>query len=311
MLKFSLCRLALTLSLIGASTLPAAAEALQTGISNTQYPLPPHAVTFPQTTALLVSFPSEIVADVGAEESVPLTLPLAQPLFDAYGRAIVPANTPISLRILPHKDGALLVTESIVVNGQYVPLQAQSHFIPGQTITRATAQQMAKTNSAVFGNLSTSLAGAAGADLPTLQRAGFAGAAFGILSGLSSPDELRIVRIAPGSVHTLALQMPLTLFSAPPTASLPTSSQAAPAASEFSFRNSIEYEDYLDGLIRAYENGEVSQEDARIRVEAADSFARSEWGISPLPGIRSRIAQHFGYTYAIDRDRLASAILNR
>ena len=311
MLKSSLCRVALTLSLIGATTLPAVAESLQTGVSNFQSPLPNQAVTLPQTTALLVSFPNEVVADVGANESVPLTLPLAQPLFDPLGRAIVPANTPISLRIRPHEEGALLVTESIVVNGQYVPLQAQSHFIPGQTITRATAQQMARTNSAVYGNLSTSLAGAAGADLPTLQRAGFAGAAFGIISGLSSPDNLRIVRIAPGSVHTLALKMPLTLFSGPPTASVPVSPQAESASPQFSFRNSLEYSEFLEAVIRDYQAGDMTREEALAVVIAADDLASNQLGLYPLAGLRGQIARHFGYTYSIDNDRLASAILGR
>ena len=313
MLKSSLCRLALTLSLIGATTLPAVAESLETGINSLQSPssLPTQTVTLPLTTALLVAFPSEVVADVGANESVPLTLPLAQPIFDTYGRALVPANSPVNLRIRPHEEGALLVTESIVVNGQYVPLKAQSHFIPGQTITRATAQQMARTNSAVFGNLSTSLAGAAGADLPTLERAGFVGAAFGIVSGLSSPDNLRIVRIAPGSVHSLALQMPVTLFSAPPTASAPTRPQTAPAASQFGFRNSLEYSEFLESVIREYQAGEMSREEALALVMAADSHASNQLGLYPLAGLRGQIARHFGYTYSIDGDRLASAILNR
>ncbi|WP_157072236.1 hypothetical protein [Picosynechococcus sp. PCC 73109] len=158
-------------------------------------------------SAILVNFPSAVVVDVGQKDDYPLTLPLFQDLRSASGELLAPANTPITLRVKPHKDGAILVADSIIVNGQVVNIQAQSStMIPGRTVTQRTAQEMAKQNSAVWGNLTTSLAGAAGTSIGTQQQFGFLGAAVGILSGMGSPDDLRIVEIPAGSVHLLQVQ---------------------------------------------------------------------------------------------------------
>ncbi|WP_083998030.1 hypothetical protein [Picosynechococcus sp. PCC 7003] len=159
-------------------------------------------------SAILVNFPSAVVVDVGQKDDYPLTLPLFQDLRSASGELLAPANTPITLRVKPHKDGAILVADSIIVNGQVVNIQAQSStMIPGRTVTQRTAQEMARQNSAVWGNLTTSLAGAAGTSIGTQQQFGFLGAAVGILSGMGSPDDLRIVEIPAGSVHLLQVQV--------------------------------------------------------------------------------------------------------
>ncbi|BAW97044.1 hypothetical protein NIES970_19880 [[Synechococcus] sp. NIES-970] len=158
-------------------------------------------------TAILVNFPSAVVVDVGQKDDYPLTLPLFQDLRSPVGELLAPANTPVTLRIKPHEDGAILVTDSIIVNGQVVNLQAQSStMIPGRTVTQRTAQEMARQNGAVWGNLSTAIAGATGTNIRTQQQFGFLGAAVGILSGMGSPDSLRIVEIPAGSVHLLQVQ---------------------------------------------------------------------------------------------------------
>ncbi|MBV5261722.1 hypothetical protein FLX56_25245 [Synechococcus moorigangaii CMS01] len=159
------------------------------------------------STAILVNFPSAVVVDVGQKDDYPLTLPLFQDLRSATGELLAPANTPITLRVKPHQDGAILETDSLIINGQVVNIQAQSStMIPGRTVTQRTAQEMAKQNSAVWGNLTTSLAGAAGTNIGTQHQLGFLGAAVGILSGIGSPDDIRIVEIPAGSVHLLQVQ---------------------------------------------------------------------------------------------------------
>lgn len=159
------------------------------------------------STAILVNFPSAVVVDVGQKDDYPLTLPLFQDLRSATGELLAPANTPITLRVKPHKDGAILVSDSLIINGQVVNIQAQSStMIPGRTVTQRTAQEMAKQNGAVWGNLTTALSGAVGSNISTQQQFGFLGAAVGILSGMGSPDDIRIVEIPAGSVHLLQVQ---------------------------------------------------------------------------------------------------------
>ena len=162
-------------------------------------------ITISSSTAILISFPNNLVVDVGQGDDYPITLPLFQDIRSASGEVLIPANTPVSLRVKPHGDGAIIVTDSIIVNGQIVSLDARSTTIPGRTITRTTAQQMARQNSAVVGNLFTSLSGTAGSSVSTQQQLGFLGAGIGIVSGLTAPDNVRVVEIPAGAVHVLKI----------------------------------------------------------------------------------------------------------
>lgn len=211
MLNSAIARLGLTLSLLGALSLPVSANPQQTRIvSSAGFN---QSIVLPESTALLISFPRDVIVDVGQHEDYPITLPLMQDVRLPNGDLLIPANTPISVTIKPYKDGAMLVADSIIINGQVISVTAQSAKLPGRTITNISAQQMARQNSALAGNLATSILGAAGADLSLLQRGGFGGAAIGILSGIGSPDDVRIVEIGAGSVHILKLNASTELVS--------------------------------------------------------------------------------------------------
>ncbi|WP_107669037.1 hypothetical protein [Cyanothece sp. BG0011] len=170
-------------------------------------------IILPQSTALLVTFPDNMIVDVGQGDSAPIILPLMQDIKSPSGEIVIPANTPISVKVQPYQDGALLVAESIILNGQMIPINAHSSMLPGRTITRRTAEEMARQGSKVYGNLATSIGGAVGAAIPNMQRGGFGGAAFGIIKGMSSPDNIRVVEINAGRVHLLQLQSSLELTS--------------------------------------------------------------------------------------------------
>lgn len=164
------------------------------------------SINLSSSTALLVSFPSQMVIDVGQKDSYPLTLPLFQEIRSDSGELIAPVNTPVSLQIKPHKGGAIIVADSIIINGQIISIDARSTKILGRTVTKTTAQQMARQNSAVIGNLFTSFSGVTTSSVETQQKLGFLGAGIGILSGLSTPDNVRIVEIPAGAVHILKVQ---------------------------------------------------------------------------------------------------------
>ncbi|WP_017328087.1 hypothetical protein [Synechococcus sp. PCC 7336] len=315
MLRSSLCRLALALSLVGASALPVLAQPFETSIrQNRTSPaaIAADAALLPASTAVLVTLP-EVIVDVGQGDAYPLTVPSMQPLYNRYGQELVPANSAVSIRIQPEDGGAYIVAEHIIVNGRVVPLQARSSFLPGQTITRAAADQMAHRNRTVFGNLGVAVAGASGTNLSTVQRSGFLGSAFGTVVGLSSPDKLRLVRIQPGSVQTLTLQVTTSIPAAASALAPQTSATSVPTSPtpRFEFRNSLEYNDLLDALLRAHVAGEVAYGKARELIAAADEYAVSQLGLYPLAGIRARVTETFGYVYRIDSDRLARAIVSR
>ncbi len=162
--------------------------------------------TIPSSAAILISFPNQLVVDVGQKDDYPITLPLFQEIRSASGELMIPANTPVSIKVKPHKGGAILVADSVIMNGQIMPINAQSTKIPGRTITKVTAQQMARQNGAVVGNLFTSFSGAATSSVGTQQKLGFLGSGIGILSGITSPDNIRVVEISPGTVHILKIK---------------------------------------------------------------------------------------------------------
>lgn len=164
-----------------------APAAVQTGtvttavtVTQSVQPLANPKSTLAPATALLISFPSPVVVDVGQGDNYPLTLPLFQPIYSTSGQLLAPANTLVSVRVKPYQNGAVLVADSIILNGQMIAITAQSSKLPGRTITRVSAQQMARQNSAVAGNLLTSFAGAAGANIATQQQLGFLGGGIGI-----------------------------------------------------------------------------------------------------------------------------------
>ena len=319
MFSSTLCRLALTLSLVGATAVgttvsPVAAQPLQTGVNHSQssQSVAADANVLPQSSAILLVLP-ELVVDLDRDEAYPVTVPLMQPLYNRYGQEMIPAESPINIRVQPDDDGAYIVAEHVVVRGQIVPLNARSSFIPGRTETIAPADQTAHRNRTVFAQLGNGVSGALGNSVnnPTdvQRRAIGAGAVFGTLMGFSNPDTVSYVHIQPGSVQTLTLEsavvLPSYLLAFAPTPS-PVPAAAAPEQA-FTFRNSLEYGDFVDGLLRAHADGELSLQDAQFLVQEADRFARSELGLYPLAGIRARVTANLGYVYEIDGDRYANA----
>ena len=298
----ALLSFALTLSVAGSISLPAIAE--PSGVVTTQSSS--RLAVVPQSAGVVVSLPMPITVDVGQKQDYPLTVPLAQPLLDMQGNTLIPANSPVTIKLKPEQGGAKIVAESIVVNGQIVPIQAASAVIPGNTITQQDGAETARQNSAVYGNL---FGATMGAIAPQARKAdafdqgGMIGGALGILTGLSSPKNVRVVQLPQGSVYVLTLQAPISL------SALAVATQPAPIASistphtHFNFRTVAEYSEGLERVITAYQQGQISKLDARQAIVDADRYATTVLSPSLYPpaGQRNRIAQLFEFTYAIDR----------
>lgn len=165
----------------------------------------------PASTAIVVAFPNVVEFDVGQNQNLPITLLLAQPILDGYGNVMVPANSPVSAHLLPKDGGAQILADSLIVNGQLLPIQASSTIIPGRTITLSDSNAQAQKNAPAYSHLGSSLLGAfTNGDPDKMIQGGLIGHGVGILSGMFSPETVRLVAIPENSVYILTLQSALS-----------------------------------------------------------------------------------------------------
>ncbi|MFW9263954.1 hypothetical protein [Nostoc sp. CALU 546] len=206
-----LLSLACSISVLGSIILPANAQPVM--IQPTQ---PTQAVNqeinIPQDTAIIVSFPASVTVDVGQKKDYPLTLPLASAIKDNQGNVVAPENTPVTITIKPIDGGAKIIAQSLVVNGRIVSIKASSQIIPGTTITHMRANDKAVENGSVWGRIGGSTLGFfSQGDPEQFDRGAMLGSAVGIISGLRSAENTRIVQIPQSSVYVLSLEAPIQL----------------------------------------------------------------------------------------------------
>jgi hypothetical protein len=211
-----LLSLACSLSLLGAVTVPAMAQPVPSVPPQPTVQPQPQAIsqdiTIPQDTAIIVSFPAPVTVDVGQKKDYPLTLPLANAIKDAQGNVVAPENTPVTIVLQPTDGGAKIVAQSLVINGRIVSIKASSQMIPGTTITHKRANDKAVENGSVWGRLTGSTLGfISNGDPEQFDRGAMLGSAIGLVSGLRSAENTRIVQIPQSSVYVLSLEAPIQL----------------------------------------------------------------------------------------------------
>ncbi|OUL24181.1 hypothetical protein BV378_19905 [Nostoc sp. RF31YmG] len=211
-----LLSLACSMSLLGALTVPASAQLVPSVSPQPTVQPQPQAVsqdlTIPQDTAIIVSFPASVTVDVGQKKDYPLTLPLASAIKDAQGNVVAPENTPVTIVLKPTDGGAKIVAQSLVINGRIVSIKASSQMIPGTTITQKRANDKAVENGSVWGRLTGSTLGfLSNGDPEQFDRGAMLGSAIGLVSGLRSAENTRIVQIPQSSVYVLSLEAPIQL----------------------------------------------------------------------------------------------------
>lgn len=304
----TLLNLALTLAIAAPVTLPAQAQVVVSTSTTTTTTTARQGTLIPQTAGVIIKLPGAVNVDVGQKQDYPLTVPLAQPLLDLQGNEVVPANTPVSIKLKPENGGARIVAESIVVKGQIVAIQASTAVIPGNTIEQVSSTERARENSGMLGNL---FGAVMGATAPKARKAemfdqgGMIGGAIGILSGMGSPKNVRVVQLPAESVYVLQLQAPISLpmIATAPQPASDSASQSSSAQPAFNFRNVIEYSQGIENVIKAFKQGQLSQAEARRMITAADQYATQTLTpqLYPPAGLRRQVAQLFDYRYALDR----------
>ncbi|MBD2690851.1 hypothetical protein [Anabaena catenula] len=202
-----LLSLACSLSLLTSLTVPANAQPVPS-----QPPVVSQEITIPQDTAIIVSFPAPVTVDVGQKKDYPLTVPLSSPIKDGQGNVIAPENTPVTIVLKPAEGGAKIVAQSLVINGRIVAIKASSQIIPGTTITHKRANDKAVENGSIWGRIGGSTLGFLGqGDPEQFDRGAMLGSAVGLVSGLRSAENTRIVQIAQSSVFVLSLDAPISV----------------------------------------------------------------------------------------------------
>ncbi|MBU7585026.1 MAG: hypothetical protein KAF91_19315 [Nostoc sp. TH1S01] len=205
-----LLSLACSISLLGTATLPTHAQ--QVPPVEPQPQVISSEITIPQNTAIIVAFPAPVTIDVGQKKDYPLTLPLASAIKDAQGNIVAPENTPVSIILKPKEGGAKIVAQSLVINGKIVTIKASSQVIPGTTITHVRANDKAIENGSVWGRIGGSTLGfLSQGDPEQFDRGAMLGSAVGLLTGLRSAENTRVVQIPQSSVYVLSLEAPISL----------------------------------------------------------------------------------------------------
>ncbi|QLE54578.1 hypothetical protein [Nostoc sp. TCL26-01] len=207
----TLLSVACSLSFLSSFTLPAIAQPVPT---QPQPQIAPQSISIPQDTAIVVSFPAPITIDVGQKKEYPLTVPLASAIKDTRGNTIAAENTPVTIVLKPTDGGAKIVAQSLVINGRIVAIKASSQTIPGTTITHKRANDKAVENGSIWGRIGGSTLGfLSNGDPDQFDRGAMLGSAVGLLTGLRSPENTRVVQIPQSSVYVLSLEAAITLSS--------------------------------------------------------------------------------------------------
>ena len=215
MKKLNLLGLVLSFSVVGSTTLPALAQ--YSVPSNQQ--MSNQGMTQPQSAmAIVVGFAEPVVFDVGQNQTAPITLYLAEPIQDGAGNVVVPAGSPVEAYLVPHESGAFIVAQSLVVNGQVVPIQASSDFLEGKTVTVRRGTDKAQVWGPMLARIAHGVvAPLSNGDINEVYQ--YAALADGVanLAGAFSTEKARVVEIPQGTTYVLRLQTtPSSATTAPP-----------------------------------------------------------------------------------------------
>jgi hypothetical protein len=285
------------LSMVVPATLPATAQTASVMQSYSSSA----STTIPQSTAITVAFPANLVIDAKKEQDYPTTLILAQPLLDSYGHQLAAQGSPVAAHIHPVKDGAQVIAESLVIQGRTIPIQATSPVLPSRKVTLSSGNQQARELSPIGSRIGGGLfGGSTGGDFMNFNQGAMLGSGVGAIAGLASEKSMHVVEIPQGSLYVLTLQMPVTVSmpSQPPVVAQPV----AITNPQFRFQTEQEYQAGLDKVIQAYQQRQLSQSDALNVIRAANTYATTQLPrpLYPPAPQRQFIGQVFGFSYAID-----------
>lgn len=229
MKRSTLFNVGVTLSLIASNlvTLPALAKSPSINQLNTQQTTTEQpALTksqksqvqekqiIPKSAAIVITFPNTVEIDVGQKQEYSAAMPLSMPILDNQGNVAIPAQTLVMVKLVPTGGDAKLIAESLIVNGQVIPIKASGSKISGQKIKIKRGPQKAGENSGTYSRLGSNVFEAFGGNnIDNLERGAIVGQGVGIVMDLMSPETVQVVAVPAGSSYVLTLDAPIVLQS--------------------------------------------------------------------------------------------------
>ena len=141
-LQLGLCLSLLSLGVIRSINNPVSAQS----VTGKNYSSQVNSV-LPRNTSLLISVLHPISIDVKSQETLPTVAILSAPLYDHYGRQLIPQGVPvtITLKSTSSKTGQV-VANSIIFGSLTIPIKASSEEITGRKIPlEENSQRMGRT----------------------------------------------------------------------------------------------------------------------------------------------------------------------
>ncbi len=176
------------------------------------------SVTVPKSSAIIVSFPAEIMLDPKRQHNVPITLPLVRPLVDLEGNVVVPAKSLVSAQLKPMKGGDLVEVIALVIGGRVVPINAIGTLVPAQKKPEDYSNQYVPNPGPlnnVFNSLSNWQLSSTYLNLNRNARLNdYIGIGLAVANGLTTPkpkDPPAYVSISQGTVYILTLATPFSI----------------------------------------------------------------------------------------------------
>lgn len=150
---------------------------------------------------LVVYFTDNLTMDIGKKEAVPIDLTLAQPFRS------IPAGALVKATILPTEDGdAFITADAIIYNSKLIAISARSDRLRGSTVRVSTRTEEAQKNSIPAAILAGTATMAFGGDAEEAIVNASRGVLGGIIVGVLSPKDMRIIQIPKGKLISLTLK---------------------------------------------------------------------------------------------------------
>jgi hypothetical protein len=183
---------------------------------------PDEVVTIPRSSAIIVSFPAELILDPKRQHNVPITLPLLQPIVDTDGQIVAPAKSLVSAQLKAMKGGDLIEIISVVVGGRVIPINAMGTLVPAQNKPEDVANPIVGSPGRLNNILTSLQQSSTFANQLTISTGGnrrlngfdIADLAISLGAGLTTPVPKvppAFVSITQGSVYILTLASPVTV----------------------------------------------------------------------------------------------------
>ncbi len=209
--KYTWLNLIVSLSLLTPGTLPVLAQTTPSNYqeqpTTIQQPIENNTRVIPKSTAIIINFPSNVQFDAGGNKNLPIILRLVEPILDNYGNIAVPANSRVDALIIPTDKNAKIIANSLIINGQVVPIKASTPMIPSVKVTIKSRMEEAQNYARTFSRTGTGMLVFDGeTDSNDMIRSVIIAGGMGAIIGFLSPKSVDVANFVQDSEYILTLE---------------------------------------------------------------------------------------------------------